>query len=139
MVQYDIPQGLYYTNDHAWVKIEGNTIRIGITDFMQKLAGEITFIRIPRAGKALAAGATLSSIQSGKWAGKIQVPMSGKVLEANTELPGNPKLLNSDSYGAGWICVMEPDNLPEGLRSLIHGDDADKFFTEEHAKFVKTE
>ncbi|MDF2874750.1 MAG: gcvH 2, partial [Sporomusa sp.] len=94
---------------------------------------------IPRVGKALAAGATLSSIQSGKWAGKIQVPMAGKVLEANSELPGNPKLLNSDSYGAGWICVMEPDNLVEGLQSLIHGDDADKFFTEEHAKFVKTE
>ncbi len=139
MAQYDIPQGLYYTNDHAWVKVEGNTIRIGITDFMQKLAGEITFIRIPRAGKALAAGATLSSIQSGKWAGKIQVPMAGKVLAANSELPANPKLLNSDSYGAGWICVMEPDNLAEGLQSLIHGDDADKFFTEEHAKFVKTE
>ncbi|HWR05889.1 glycine cleavage system protein H [Sporomusa sp.] len=139
MVQYDIPQGLYYTSDHAWVKVEGNTIRIGITDFMQKLAGEITFIRIPRVGKALAAGATLSSIQSGKWAGKIQVPMAGKVLEANSELPANPKLLNSDSYGAGWICVMEPDNLVEGLQSLIHGDDADKFFTEEHAKFVKTE
>ncbi|SMD12105.1 glycine cleavage system protein H [Sporomusa malonica] len=139
MAQYDIPKGLYYTSDHAWVKVEGNTIRIGITDFMQKLAGEITFIRIPRVGKALAAGATLSSIQSGKWAGKIQVPMSGKVLEANSELPGNPKLLNSDSYGAGWICVMEPDNLTEGLQSLIHGDDADKFFTEEHAKFVKTE
>jgi glycine cleavage system H protein len=139
VVQYDIPQGLYYTSDHAWVKVEGNTIRIGITDFMQKLAGEITFIRIPRVGKALAAGATLSSIQSGKWAGKIQVPMAGKVLEANSELPANPKLLNSDSYGAGWICVMEPDNLVEGLQSLIHGDDADKFFTEEHAKFVKTE
>ncbi|QDR81600.1 glycine cleavage system protein H [Sporomusa termitida] len=139
MAQYEIPQGLYYTRDHAWVKVEGNTIRIGITDFMQKLAGEITFIRIPRVGKTLAAGATLSSIQSGKWAGKIQVPLAGKVLAVNSELPGNPKLLNSDSYGAGWICVMEPDNLAAGLQDLIHGDDADKFFTEEHAKFAKPE
>lgn len=139
MAQYEIPQGLYYTRDHAWVKVEGNHIRIGITDFMQKLAGEITFIRIPRVGKTLTAGATLSSIQSGKWAGKIQVPLSGKVLEVNTELPGNPKLLNTDSYGAGWICVMEPDNLTEGLSGLIQGEAADTFFTEEHAKFVKTE
>lgn len=139
MAQYDIPQGLYYTRDHAWVKVEDNKIRIGITDFMQKLAGEITFIRIPRVGKTLAAGATLSSIQSGKWAGKIQVPLAGKVLEVNTELPSNPKLLNSDSYGAGWICVMEPDNLAEGLLGLICGEDADKFFTEEHAKFAKPE
>lgn len=139
MAQYEIPQGLYYTRDHAWVKVEDNTIRLGITDFMQKLAGEITFIRIPRVGKTLAAGATLSSIQSGKWAGKIQVPMAGKVLAANSELPANPKLLNSDSYGAGWICVMEPDDLAAGLQTLIHGDDADKFFTEEHAKFAKPE
>ncbi|CQR73491.1 Glycine cleavage system H protein [Sporomusa ovata DSM 2662] len=139
MEQYNIPQGLYYTHDHAWVKVEGNTIRIGVTDFLQKLAGEITFIRIPRVGKALAAGATLSSIQSGKWAGKIQVPMAGKVLEANGELPTNPKLLNSDSYDAGWICVMEPDDLAAGLQNLIHGDDADKFFTEEHAKYAKPE
>jgi glycine cleavage system H protein len=139
MALYDIPQGLYYTHDHAWVKVEGNTIRIGITDFMQRLAGEITFIRIPRVGKTLAAGATLSSIQSGKWAGKIQVPLAGKVLEVNTELPGNPKLLNSDSYGAGWICVMEPVNLEEGLKGLIYGEEADKFFTEEHAKFAKPE
>ncbi|CVK21514.1 MULTISPECIES: glycine cleavage system protein H [Sporomusa] len=139
MAQYEIPQGLYYTSDHAWVKVEENKIRIGITDFMQKLAGEITFIRIPRVGKTLAAGATLSSIQSGKWAGKIQVPMSGTVLEANTELPANPKLLNSDSYGAGWICVMEPDDLAAGLQTLIHGDAADAFFTEEHAKYAKPE
>lgn len=139
MAQYTIPKDLYYTQDHAWVKVEGNSIRIGITDFMQRLAGEITFIRIPRVGKTLAAGATLSSIQSGKWAGKVQVPMAGKVLEVNTELPTNPKLLNTDSYGAGWICVMEPESLVEGLQGLIHGDNADKFFTEEHAKFVKTE
>lgn len=139
MAQYDIPQGLYYTQDHAWVKVEGTTIRIGITDFMQKLAGEITFIRIPRAGKILTAGATLSSIQSGKWAGKVQVPMSGKVLEVNTQLPTNPKLLNSECYTEGWICVMEPEDLAGGLASLIHGAAADQFFAAEHEKYVKPE
>lgn len=134
MSQYEIPKELYYTQDHAWVKVEGNTVRIGVSDFMQKLAGEITFIRVPRIGKALAEGATLCSIQSGKWAGKIKVPMSGKVLEANSALTTNPKLLNDDCYGAAWICVMEPDNLEEGLKTLFHGEAADKFFTEEHAK-----
>jgi glycine cleavage system H protein len=54
-------------------------------------------------------------------------------------LPTNPKLLNSDSYDAGWVCVMEPDDLAAGLQNLIHGDDADKFFTEEHAKYSKPE
>ena len=96
MAQYVIPQALYYTQDHAWVKVENGLIRIGMTDFMQKLAGEITFIRIPRVGKTLAAGATLCSIQSGKWAGKIKVPMSGTVLETNTGLTTQPKRLNED-------------------------------------------
>ena len=137
MAQYNIPQDLYYTRDHAWVKVEGNNIRIGVTDFMQQLAGEITFIRVPRAGKALAAGATLSTIQSGKWAGKILVPLSGKVLEANMALPANPQLLNSDSYGAGWICLMEPEDLVGGLQILLHGPAADKFFSEEAVKHAK--
>ena len=119
------------------MKVEGNRIRIGVTDFMQQLAGEITFIRIPRAGKELAEGATLSSIQSGKWAGKIQVPMTGKVLEANMQLPGNPKLLNSDSYGAGWICIMEPNDLAGGLQKLLQGTEADQFIAEEAAKHAK--
>lgn len=137
MAQYNIPQDLYYTRDHAWVKVEGKSIRIGVTDFMQQLAGEITFIRIPRAGKELAEGATLSSIQSGKWAGKIQVPMTGKVLEANTALPGNPQLLNSDSYGAGWICVMEPNDLDGGLQKMLHGPEVEQFIAEEAVKHVK--
>ena len=137
MAQYNIPHDLYYTRDHAWVKVEGNCIRIGVTDFMQQLAGEITFIRSPRAGKELAEGATLSSIQSGKWAGKIQVPMTGKVLEANTQLPGNPKLLNSDSYGAGWICIMEPNDLAGGLQKLLQGAEADQFIAEEAVKHAK--
>lgn len=139
MTKYNIPQDLYYTRDHAWVKVEGKNIRIGVTDFMQQLAGEITFIRIPRAGKTLAEGSTLSSIQSGKWAGKIQVPLAGKVLEANMALPANPQLLNSDSYGAGWICVMEPDELANGLQKLLHGPEADQFFTAEAAKHTKPE
>jgi glycine cleavage system H protein len=139
MAKYKIPQDLYYTRDHAWVKVEGNSIRIGVTDFMQQLAGEITFIRIPRVGKALTEGATLSSIQSGKWAGKIQVPITGKVLEANMALPANPRLLNSDSYGAGWICLMEPADLTSGLLKLLHGPEAEKFFAEEAAKHAKPE
>jgi len=139
MSQYNTPGELYYTQDHAWIKVEDGKIRIGVSDFMQKLAGEITFIRIPRANKSLAAGATLCSIQSGKWAGKIKVPMNGTVVEANSELTTNPKLLNEDCYASGWICVMEPENLEAGLVGLLHGEEADRFFTEEHAKHSKPE
>jgi len=84
--KYDVPDELYYTTDHAWIKVEGNQIRIGVTDFMQQLAGDISFIRVPRADKELPEGKTLASLQSGKWAGKLLVPMSGKVVDANKDL-----------------------------------------------------
>jgi glycine cleavage system H protein len=136
MEPYVAPQELYYTRDHAWIKVEGTRVRIGVTDFMQRLAGEITFIRIPRVGKILASGVTLCSVQSGKWAGKLLVPMNGKIVETNTTLTTNPKLLNEDCYGTGWICVMEPEDLPGGLATLLHGAAADEFLQAEIIKHV---
>jgi len=88
---YDVPEDLYYTRDHAWVRIEGNRIRIGVTDFMQKMAGEITFVRLPRAGKDLEPDKTLFTLQSGKWSGKVLVPVAGKVVDANKDLARHPK------------------------------------------------
>ena len=137
MEQYVIPKDLYYTQDDAWVKVEGSRIRIGVSDFMQKSAGELTFIRLPRSGKPLAAGVTLTSVQSGKWAGKILAPMTGTVVEANTELATDPALMNRDCYGAGWICVMEPEDLAAGQGQLVHGDAAEQFFAEEYVKHIK--
>ena len=122
--KYEVPEDLYYTKDHAWVQVEGNRIRIGATDFMQQMAGPITFIRVPRAGKDLETGKTLCSLQSGKWAGKIVVPMTGKVVDANKDLALNPKLLNEDPYGRAWIAVMEPVNLAEGINHLLFGEKA---------------
>ncbi len=129
--KYNMPDELYYTTDHAWIKVEGENIRIGITDFMQQLAGDITFIRVPRVNKDLPEGKTLASIQSGKWAGKISVPMGGKVLESNRDLVSNPGVLNSDPYGAAWIAVMQPEDLEKGLNSLMQGDDLEKWLRKE--------
>ncbi|MGB9791914.1 MAG: glycine cleavage system protein H [Thermacetogeniaceae bacterium] len=135
--KYEMPDDLYYTTDHAWVRVEGNRIRIGITDFMQQLAGEITFIRLPRAGKVMEEGKTLFTLQSGKWAGKVVVPMSGKVVEVNKALAANPKPLNADPYGEGWVAVMEPDNLSEGLSKLLHGEQVEPWLRGEIEKHVK--
>jgi len=135
--KYEMPDELYYTTDHAWVKVEGNQIRIGITDFMQQLAGEITFIRVPRAGKDLEAGKNLASMQSGKWAGKIAVPVSGKVVDANKDLAAAPKPLNDDPYGQGWIAVMEPANMADVEANLLKGDKAIEFLKEEIAKHAQ--
>ncbi len=118
---YEFPDELYYTEDHAWVRVEGDRIRVGITDAMQGLAGAISFIRVPRVGKSFEDGKTLASIQSGKWAGKIATPMPGTVVEANANLTTNPGLLNSSPYGEGWIAVMEPIDLTSGLAHLMYG------------------
>jgi len=132
--KYEMPDELYYTIDHAWVKIEGNQVRIGITDFMQQLAGEITFVRVPRVGKDMEAGKNLCSMQSGKWAGKIAVPVTGKIVDVNKDLAAVPKPLNDDPYGQGWITVMEPANIADVEANLLHGDKAIDFVKEEMAK-----
>lgn len=135
--KYEMPDDLYYSNDHAWIKVEGDQIRVGITDFMQQLAGEITFIRLPRAGKELEAGKTLCSLQSGKWAGKLQVPSQAMVVEVNKDLPNNPQPLNADPYGAGWIAILKPADLAGCLQQLMQGEQAIAWLKEEMAKHAQ--
>ena len=134
--KYEMPDELYYTTDHAWVKVEGDRIRIGITDFMQQLAGEITFIRFPELTK-IWMWENLCTLQSGKWAGKVQMPMKGKVIESNKGLAANPSPLNQDPYGEGWIAVIEPENLEAGLNNLLHGDKAIEWLKGEIAEHAQ--
>ncbi|HOE17094.1 MAG TPA: glycine cleavage system protein H [Syntrophorhabdaceae bacterium] len=128
---YNVPDDLYYTRDHAWVRIEGNQIRIGVTDFMQKMAGEITFIRLPRAGKDLELDKTLFTLQSGKWSGKVVVPVAGKVVDVNKDLADAPKPMNDDPYGNGWVALMEPANMADVASRLLFGEAAIAFLREE--------
>ena len=132
--KYEMPDDLFYTADHAWVKVEGHKIRIGVTDFMQQMAGEITFIRLPRAGKEMEEGKTLCTLQSGKWAGKILVPMQALVVDVNKDLAANPQTLNADPYNQGWIAVLEPADLSAGLGKLLKGDGAISWLKTEIAK-----
>lgn len=131
---YDVPEDLYYTSDHAWVRVEDNRIRIGITDFMQKMAGEITFIRLPRIGKDLGTDKTLFTLQSGKWSGKVMVPVAGMVVDVNRDLAASQIPMNSDPYGNGWVAVMEPANLADVASRLLYGEKAAAFVTEEIKK-----
>ena len=134
---YDVPEDLYYTRDHAWVRIEGNQIRIGVTDFMQKMAGEITFVRLPRAGKDLEPDKTLFTLQSGKWSGKVLVPVAGKVVDANKDLAAIQKPMNDDPYGQGWVALMEPVNMADVASRLLFGDAAIAFLREEIKRNAK--
>lgn len=128
---FHLPDDLYYSRDHAWVRVEGKSLRVGVTDFFQKMAGKITFIRVPRVGKVLAREATLATVQSGKWTGRIPVPAEGTVVESNLELVRRPTLINEDPYGAGWIAVLAPTDLGAALAGLMRGEEVRSWLEEE--------
>ncbi|AET69757.1 glycine cleavage system H protein (lipoate-binding) [Desulfosporosinus orientis DSM 765] len=133
---YNLPDDLYYTEDHAWVKVEGNLVRVGMNDFAQKLAGDISFVKLPKVGKEVAIGKLLSSMQSGKWAGRIEVPVTGKIVEVNKVLLHEPQKMNHDCYGTGWIALIEPSNFQEDSSKLMDGAQAAVWLKGEIARNV---
>lgn len=120
---YDLPDDLYYTDEHAWARVEGGRVRVGLNDFAQKLAGEISFVKLPKAGKEASKDKVLFSLQSGKWAGKLKSPVAGTVAEVNDDLTFEPGKINQDCYGEGWVALIEPSDLEGDLKALISGAD----------------
>jgi glycine cleavage system H protein len=120
---YNMPEDLYYEKDHYWVKEDGDLLRMGMDDFAQRLAGKIVFVQLPEPGKALEAGKRFAKVESGKWLGKINAPVSGELAEVNEALEDNPGLINEDCYGAGWMYKIRPDNKAD-VANLIHGAEA---------------
>ena len=99
--------GLYYTEDHEWAKVEGDIATIGITDHAQELLGEITFVELPIVGKEIEQKAELGVVESSKAASDIYAPVTGKVTKVNSELELTPEKINEDCYNAGWICTIQ--------------------------------
>ncbi|MGS0748258.1 glycine cleavage system protein GcvH [Halpernia sp. GG3] len=102
-----IPEELKYTKDHEWVKIENNVATIGITDFAQGELGDIVFVDVDSVDDELNAGDVFGSVEAVKTVSDLFLPLSGKILEFNSDLEGEPELLNSDPYGKGWIVKVE--------------------------------
>lgn len=119
---YNMPDDLYYHKDDTWVKVEDGNIRIGMTDFYQKLAGDTTYVDLPFEGDEVAQGEICGKIQSAKWVGKFVSPVSGEIVEVNEKLEDDCTLINKDPYGEGWIVVVKPSNMEEELKQLYHGD-----------------
>ena len=101
------PSELKYTKDHEWVKIEGNTATIGITDFAQGELGDIVFVDVDSVDDELASGDVFGSVEAVKTVSDLFLPLSGKVIEYNSALEDEPELLNSDPYGKGWIIKLQ--------------------------------
>ena len=100
-------EGLLYTKDHEWARVEADIATIGITDYAQQMLGEIIFVELPAIGKEFAGNDELAVVESTKAASDIYSPLAGKVIEVNGELESQPELINQDCYNAGWICKLQ--------------------------------
>ena len=120
---YNTPEDLHYEENHFWVRTEGDTLVMGMTDYAQSLAGDIVFVQLPFEGKKLKTGKKFAKVESGKWVGKVFAPVNGVLEGCNKVLEQNPGLVNKDCYGEGWMYKIAPDDMAEVDR-LIHGADA---------------
>ncbi|GGG10939.1 glycine cleavage system H protein [Rhodococcoides trifolii] len=114
MSETDIPTELKYTAEHEWVQRTGPTaVRVGITDFAQSQLGDVVFVQLPTVDEAVASGESLGEVESTKSVSDIYSPLSAKVVAVNGELDGDPELVNSDPYGAGWLVDLAVDSESE--------------------------
>ncbi len=113
-----VPEGLKYSKDHEWVKVEGNVATIGITDHAQHALGDIVFLEVPKLGAEAKVGKTVGVVESVKAASDIYSPVSGKVIAVNTALANAPETINKDCYGAAWMARIEM-SAPAELNNLM--------------------
>lgn len=124
----EIARDLLYTSNHEWVRVHGEKAFIGITDYAQTHLGSIVFIDLPEEGDEFEVKDILAAVESVKAASDVYIPISGKVIEVNTNLEDNPELINEDAY-ENWIAVVEINNEDE-LKELLSPDDYEKLCKE---------
>lgn len=135
---YNLPEDLYYEENHFWVRQEGDLLVMGMDDFAQKMADLIVYVQLPAEGKKLKVGKKFAKIESGKWLGKIYAPVNGALAVSNQELETNPKLINDDCYGRGWMYKIKPDD-PNEIQNLIHGAErVEKWLLADIEKYKRT-
>ena len=134
---YFFPDDLYYHKEHFWAKVEGNLVTMGVTDFAQKLAGQIVFVELPSGGRMVEQGKPCGSMESGKWVGRIYAVVSGKVESSNQDLEESPELINESPYEKGWLCKINPSNLQNDLKNLMQGDSLKEFIKSEIIRIKK--
>jgi glycine cleavage system H protein len=109
----NFPADLRYTKDHEWVKLDGDTATIGITDFAQRELGDIVYVEIETVGKTLEAEAIFGTVEAVKTVSDLFLPVAGTISESNPALAATPELVNSDPYGEGWMIRMKVKNIAD--------------------------
>jgi glycine cleavage system H protein len=129
----EIPSDLTYTAEHEWVQRVGDdTVRVGITDFAQSSLGDVVFVQLPDVGTDVTAGESFGEVESTKSVSDLYAPVSAKVVAVNGDLEGDPQLVNSDPYGAGWLVELQgdADALGGELDGLLTADAYQALVTE---------
>ena len=114
----DVPEGLRYSKDHEWARLEDGRVRMGITDYAQDALGDIVFVQLPEPGSTVEAGQPLGEVESTKSVSDIYAPVSGTVVARNEQLTDQPELINTDPYGSGWMIEIEVAD-PSATGSLL--------------------
>ena len=133
---FQLPDELWYHKEHMWAKVEGDLATVGVTDFYQRLAGEISYIELPSVGDDISADDVVGTVETGKWIGKIYAPLSGSVEAINESIEDEPNLPNTDPYDKGWLYQIKFTDSSE-LEQLFKGDSAVTWQTEQIAKHLK--
>lgn len=123
---YDVPDGLYYSREHEWVKLEGKLARVGVTDYAQNKLGDVVYVELPEVGKQVkqvteqkTKEMELGAVESIKAVSAVYSPLSGAIKETNAALQERPELINTSPYNEGWICVLDASALEAELKQLI--------------------
>jgi glycine cleavage system H protein len=109
----NVPVNLKYTKDHEWIRVEGNSAFVGITDYAQSELGEIVFVEVETIGETLKKGDVFGTVEAVKTVSDLYLPVGGKILEFNEALESSPELVNEDSFGKGWIVKIEITDLTQ--------------------------
>jgi glycine cleavage system H protein len=116
---YEVPEGLYFSKEFSWIKIEGDRVRMGITDYAQKQLREIVYAELPAAGTAVKQNEPYGTVESVKAVSDLVAAVSGTVEEVNAEAQSRPELLNEDPFERGWLVIVKPANLQAELPNLM--------------------
>ncbi|MCY8231537.1 glycine cleavage system protein GcvH [Priestia endophytica] len=125
----NLPKDLRYSEEHEWVKVEGDKVTIGITDFAQSELGDIVFVELPEVGATIEADEPFGSVESVKTVSELYAPISGKVVEINENLDDSPEFVNESPYENAWMIVLEPDNKGD-IEKLMTAEEYQKMISE---------
>ena len=118
----NVPKNLKYTNEHEWIRVDGEEIIFGITDYAQDALTEVVWVELPEVGVSANAMESIASVESVKSVSEIYAPITGKVIQINEQLEDSPEMINEDPYGDGWICRMEISDKTDIEKLLSHDE-----------------